>query len=183
MNEAQLLREIVGGKPVYCKVCTVDKIDEFTCDVTPIVNEEAPIPKVRLKAHLQGDNGIIIRPKKDSFVLVAFLTPTDAFVVMNDEVDQVSIKIDDTSLVMDKDHIKMNDGSLKGLTKIEKLVERLNVIEDAHNNLLAEYKTHIHSNGNNGAPTGTLNPPTGSTQQTIEKSKQDDLENTKITHG
>ena len=71
---------------------------------------------------------------------------------------------------------------IKGLTKLEKLVSRLNAIEDAHNNLLNEYKTHVHAGVMSGSgSTAVMVPP--SSQINVEKSNIDDLENKKITHG
>ena len=142
----------------------------------------APIIGVRLKAYSQGDEGIVVKPRKDSYVLVAFLSPTDAFLVMYDLVDSIDVKIGDTTLKVDKDHITMNGGALKGLTKLEKLVSRLNAIEDAHNKLLTEYKNHVHAGVMSGSgSTALMVPP--SSQMNVEKSNIDDLENKKITHG
>jgi hypothetical protein len=160
-------------------VCTVDKVDDYSCDVTAVATELA-ILQVRLKSHLQGDNGIVIKPKVNSFVLVAFLSPTDAYVAMCDEIDSVDVKIEDTTLHMDKDYITLNGGSLKGLTKLEELVKQLNTLQDAHNNFLAEYKNHNHTHPY-GATTAPMIPL--STQENIERTNIDDLENKKITHG
>jgi hypothetical protein len=181
MNEAEILREIVGNKKVYCKVCTVDKVDEFTCNVTPLLDKDAPIIAVRLKAHIQGDNGIIIKPKVGSFVLVAFLTRLDAFVVMNDEIDQITIKIDNTSLLMDKDSIKMNDGSYDGLVKIQDLVKKLNNLENIVNDLITQYNSHTHPGVQAGS--GTTSPTSMLENNQLTTTQQSDLENKKITHG
>lgn len=176
----QSLRKLTHRDPIYCQICTVDAVNDLTCDVTSVVSA-LPITKVRLKAYLQGDNGIIVKPTVNSFVLVAFLSPTDAYVSMCDEIDSIDTKIGNSTFHMDKDYITMNGGSLKGLTKLENLVDRLNTIEDAHNNLLTEYKTHTHPGVQVGSGISGIYT---STQQPIDpKSNIDDLENKKITHG
>jgi hypothetical protein len=178
----QSLRKLTHRDPIYCQICTVDKVDDLSCDVTNVVST-LPIPQVRLKAYLQGDNGIVIKPKVGSFVLVAFLSPTDAYVSMCDEIDSIDITIENTTLHMDKDYITMNGGSLKGLTKLEKLVDKLNNLEDAYNNLLTEYQSHVHGGVTTGNGSSAIMVPP-STQQPIDpKTNIDDLENKKITHG
>jgi hypothetical protein len=174
----RLLQDIVSEDKVYCQVCKVTKVGDMTCDVVS-VSTDLPIPDVRLKAHLEGDNGIIVKPAKDSFVLVAFLSSRDAYVAMCDKVDSVSIKIGSTTFEMDKDYIKMNGGSLKGLIKILSLVDRMNAIEDFCNNLLTDYKAHNHNHPQGATTTFVVPPQLGN----VEKTKVDDLENKKITHG
>lgn len=91
MNIRQLLREIVQGGDVagmLPRVCVVDQVNDRTVDVTP-VDGGAPLPGVRLRARIEGDGGVVIKPAKGSHVLVSFLSATDAYVDMFSEVDSV----------------------------------------------------------------------------------------------
>ncbi len=87
---ANILRAITkGDNPVPSLVCTVDKIDGRMCDVTPVDTDLAPLKEVRLNAQTDGEAGIVITPKVDSYVLVSLLTENDAFVTMFSEIDKV----------------------------------------------------------------------------------------------
>lgn len=180
MNEAQIIREIVGKREIVFKVCTVDTVNDVDCDVTP-VDSESQLKKVRLKTHMVNDSGIVIKPKKNSLVVVALLKPADAVIIMYDEVDSVSVKIGDTTLFMDKDHIIFNGGELKGLTKIEDLVDKLNNIEkdiNALKDVFTNWKVVAQDGG------AALKAQVGSWMtQKLTETGISDLENDKITHG
>lgn len=136
MDAAQTLREISQSKQLISKICTVESVGEFDCEVIP-VDSEATLPMVRMKAHLQGNGGIIIKPKVGSFVIVSFTRPADAFIAMCDEIDSIQAKLFDHTILINKDgmlvdmssglyEIKNNQESLKKL--LSDLIKEITMI-------------------------------------------------------
>lgn len=151
-----------SGAEIYCKICTVDAVDEKarTVDVSPL-DESAPIVGVNLQANQSGKVGLVAFPKKDSHVVVAFLNDAAAVVILSEQVDKVcgvigdeppvevvaengslAITIDETTITADgKKHITFNGGSNGGLaitpelkTQLDKMTARIDGIIDAINN-------------------------------------------------
>lgn len=81
-----------SGAEIYCKICTVDAIDEAarTVDVSPL-DESAPILGVNLQANQTLKEGIVLFPVKGSYVVVSFLNPAAAVVVMFSEIDRIKV--------------------------------------------------------------------------------------------
>jgi len=76
----------------YCKICVVDAVDEATrtVDVSPI-DESAPILSVNLQANQSSEVGVVCFPKVGSYVVVAFLNPATAVVVLTEEIEKINI--------------------------------------------------------------------------------------------
>jgi len=188
----------------YCKICIVDAVDETarTVDVSPI-DESAPILGVNLQANQSGEMGVVCFPKVGSFVVVAFLSPATAVVVLTDEIEKVILKLDesdpvelevvggsvslkvgDTTAEIVKDKkITLNGGDNGGLVIIQGLTDKINSLVDAFNN-----HTHTLLTGSvvvAGTPTTQNNaapitvPAITSKAQKLQK---DDYENENITH-
>ncbi len=95
---AALIQKIAhSGEQAQVLVCTVDTVNGNTCDVTPIDKSLAPLKKVRLTA-FEEKSGIIITPKKDSFVIIHMLSHVDAYVALFSEIEKVSLKNEQYSL-------------------------------------------------------------------------------------
>lgn len=113
MEVRDALKELVGNKPVYCKLGRATNVSSTHCDVTLIEDENVIYTGVRLKAHVGDDLGIIVRPVKDSYVLICFLSATDAFIAHCNEVDNVSYKLHDHTLIFGKDGFDLSMASGK----------------------------------------------------------------------
>lgn len=87
-----------AGLELYSKVCTVDKVDEKarTVDCTPI-DEGAPLLGVNLQANQESEDGVVVFPAVGSYVMVVFLNPSAALVVLTEKVDKIKFKIGDTT--------------------------------------------------------------------------------------
>lgn len=107
------------GEELYCKVCTVDTVDEQarTVDCTPI-DEGAPLLGVNLQANQEGEDGLVLFPAVGSYVLVAFTSPSVCLVVLAEKVDKIMLKIGKTSgeLVDGKIDIAIQDNTTARLT-------------------------------------------------------------------
>ena len=96
------------------------------------------------------------------------------FIKLNDE--GVSIQVGEQTIEITENEIKLNGGDLGGLIKIEALVERINLLEDALKN---HQHTYINAGGTPTPTTGDL-PDPNLLFNNLQKSQ---IENTKITHG
>ena len=96
------------GSEIYCKVCTVDSVDEKarTVDCTPL-DESAPLVGVNLQANQEGDTGVVCFPAVGSYVIVAFITPAVAAVVLCDKIDKARLSIGKTRITV----CKMDDAA------------------------------------------------------------------------
>lgn len=151
----------MSGAELYCKICTVDAVDveARTVDCTPI-DESAPLVGVNLQASQDGSVGVVQFPAAGSYVVVAFIDPAVAVVVLCDRIDKVQLDIGRTSATVTGDgvnaavgdmtmkitseEITLNGGELGGLVKIEQLTKTLN-------DLIGSFNTHTHE-----LPTGAV---------------------------
>lgn len=124
MNKiAEYIKQIANQDDMKLHVCTVDSVNGSTCDVTPI-SGEAPLKKVRLNANINSDLGIVITPKTgdDQYVLVCEVSPADAFVCMFSDIEQITVKIGNSSILVKDGETKFNDGTNNGLVKVDSMV-------------------------------------------------------------
>lgn len=109
MNIADTIKIIArDGGEFYHKICTVDSVDEDarTVDCTPI-DEGAPLIGVNLQANQGNDCGVVLFPAVNSYVLVGFLSPAVAVVLLADEIDKAEVTIGDNKAVMDSDGVEL----------------------------------------------------------------------------
>lgn len=167
----QAIQKLAGthlADEVYLIPCTVSAVDTdaLTCDCIAIGGKAVTdIPNVALLAEV--DNGMVLIPAIDSVVLVLFSKRQKPFICLFSELQEIFIDIGNSSIDVNNDGIKFNDGSFGGLVKISDLVTRLNNLENAFNELNAKVNTL--------APTPVITP--------LEPTTNEMIENTKITHG
>jgi hypothetical protein len=149
-------------------VVSVDK-DALTCVVQP-ADEDAPvIEDVDLALGLEG---VIPIPTVDSPVIVSMENGFTGFVSAYSGLDELR-------LIADKITFSPDPNSTSTLVVIEKLVEKMNNIENAYNALLTHYKTHFHTSGSPGSPTTPITSPF--TGQNLQLTQQGDIDNPNIT--
>lgn len=150
-----------AGTEPYCKVCTVDAVDEEarTVDCTPL-DEGAPLLGVNLQANQESGDGVVLLPAPGSYVVVSFLAPSVAVVVLTEKVDKIGLKIggttaeiadgqvdiavQDTTVKISPEGVVVNGGDFGGMIKIEKLTQKLN-------EFIAAFNSHTHE-----LPTGAV---------------------------
>lgn len=189
---------------IYCKICTVDEIDEDarTVDVSPL-DESAPILGVNLQANQCGEIGLVTFPKKDSHVVVGFLNDAAAVVLETLEVYKVcgvigedtpveftaednllSITIGDTTITADgAKQITMNGGDNGGLVQVQELTDKLNNLTKQVNAFVKVFNSHDHvttATVGTGGP-GKISPP-ASPASDADDFKREDYENTDVKH-
>ncbi|MFQ8748861.1 MAG: hypothetical protein ACLR8T_12935 [Alistipes finegoldii] len=190
----------MSGAELYCKICTVDAVDveARTVDCTPI-DESAPLVGVNLQASQDSSVGVVLFPAVGSYVIVAFITPAVAAVVLCDKIDKAQLSIGkaqitvdaevvdtslgDTSFRITSEGVQFNGGKLGGLLKIEQLTEKFN-------ELIRAFNTHTHTIPVGGVPvTGTATAQSNlapvevpAVTQTMPEVKASDYEDAKVKH-
>lgn len=174
-----------SGEELYCKVCTVDNVDNDarTVDCTPI-DESAPILAANLQANQQSKAGIVVFPKAGSYVIVGFLNQATAVVLLCDEIERIEFAIGEITAYVDASGMVINGGGFGGLVKIGELTDKLNELIEAFNG-------HTHTLPSNSVSvTGSASAQSNPQPITVpaitgksEKFNQSDYENEKVKHG
>jgi hypothetical protein len=160
----EAIRELAkGDDQVYSVLCTVKSVDTINniCDCEPI-NGDADLLEVRLMA--QNETGFLIIPKVGSVVVVTMINKYTGYVAMFSEVEK----------------IYLNGDNYDGLVKIGDLVDKLNNLENAFNQHLTIYNTHIHSGG---TIMGNTAVPSSLDTNILTPTQQVELENITVLHG
>ncbi len=91
---------------IYCKVCTVDAVDEDarTIDCTPL-DEGAPLLGVNLQADQSQEVGVVQFPVKDSYVVVGFLSSAVGVVLLTTEVSKTVLTVGNTEAIVEDNSV------------------------------------------------------------------------------
>ncbi|MBR4849806.1 MAG: hypothetical protein IKV09_02640 [Alistipes sp.] len=114
MNLRQAIQQMaMSGAELYCKVCTVDAVDEDarTIDCTPI-DEGAPLLGVNLQADQEQEVGVVQFPAEGSDVVVAFLSANVAVVVLATEITKTILTIGDTETIVEDNSVTLTTKSV-----------------------------------------------------------------------
>ena len=93
---------------MYLCVCTVDAVDEKarSIDCTPI-NEGAQLLGVNLQADQSGEVGVVSFPAVGSDVVVGFITPAVAVVVLATELTKSVLTIGNTEITVEDNAVSL----------------------------------------------------------------------------
>lgn len=116
MNIQNAIKQLaLAGSEMYLTVCTVDAVDEKarTIDCTPI-NEGAQILGVNLQGNQEEEIGVVSFPAVGSYVVVGFLNPAVAVVVLTTELTKAVITIGNTEATVEDNSVvlKTQKGSV-----------------------------------------------------------------------
>jgi len=146
------------------KVVSVDD-NEKTCEVSIFDGET--IEDVRLQ-QVSSSEGLLIKPKIDSVVIVGWTSNTTAHIEMYSEIEEIIFQ----------------DGTNDGMIKINDLTSKLNGLVDEVNSLKNSYNAHIHTTtatvGATAVP-GVISPTTSQASPASSFNKSD-YENEKFKH-
>lgn len=109
MDLRQAIQQMaMSGAELYCKVCTVDAVDEDarTIDCTPI-DEGAQLLGVNLQADQKQEVGVVQFPAEGSDVVVAFLSANVAVVVLTTEVTKTMLTVGNTEAVVEDNSVTL----------------------------------------------------------------------------
>ncbi|MGM9864334.1 MAG: hypothetical protein ACI305_08760, partial [Lepagella sp.] len=116
MNIQNAIKQLaLAGSEMYLTVCTVDAVDEKarTIDCTPI-DEGAQLVGVNLQADQQQEIGVVSFPAVGSDVVVGFINPAVAVVVLTTELTKAVITIGNTEATVEDNSVvlKTQKGSV-----------------------------------------------------------------------
>jgi hypothetical protein len=155
----KIMEEKIGGSASM--LCTVTAVDGSTCSVTTL-DTEIDLYGVRLQA--ATSNGILLKPKAGSIVVITPITDFEFVVVMFSDIDEITLM----------------DGSFGGLTKTQELktqLDKTNAVVQAIVDTLQQW-TPVSNDG--GAALKAFFPTKLLTKTVGDFS---DIENSKIIHG
>lgn len=101
------------GTEMYLRVCTVDAVDEEarTVDCTPI-DEGAPLLGVNLQADQNGTVGLVRFPEAGTDVVVGFLSPDIAVVLLAAQYTKAVFTIGETEIIVEDKSISLVNGKV-----------------------------------------------------------------------
>lgn len=127
MNIADSIRQLaLRGCEMYLCVCTVDAVDEKarTVDCTPI-NEGAQLLGVNLQADQSGEVGVVSYPAVGSDVVVGFINPAVAVVVLATELTKSILSVGSTEITVEDNAVSLVTEKVKATLSADTL--KLNV--------------------------------------------------------
>lgn len=176
---AEAIKKLAGLTEMPFVIGKASNVEARTCTVSP-VDGGADLEKVRLNAYSDGDQGLIIKPKDGTYVIVGMISEVDALVLMCYEIDSVEAVLGDTNFKITKGEILFNGGSNGGLIKIADLVSKINDVENDINSLKQAFFTWVPAPQDGGAG---LKAAAGSwSGQQFVNTQTADIENTDIKH-
>jgi hypothetical protein len=176
-----LVRSIIQNEELYSVVCTVDQVDEDKrlVDVTPI-DGSAPITGVRLQVDESMDSGVVIIPKANSRVTVAFLNKNAGYVSQYSDIEKILFKVGSSSGEISDDGVILNGGDNGGLINISDLVQKLNTIEQDLNAIKMAFTTWTPIPSDGGAALKTAAASWYSQQ--LQQTSVQEIEDNKVQH-
>lgn len=187
MTIAEIIKQLSGDQnaKLYSQIATVKSVDEQkrVCDVE-LISDGIEFFDVRIMAENDQSKGVAIIPKKDSFVVVTFISKNLAFISAFSEIEKIVVDFPEisgevTDIKIKNTKIVLNDGNNDGIVKVKELTQKINNIENLLNNVLTALKgTTIAL-----APSGSFPlSPIFSGFQNVVVTQKSDIENSDIKH-
>lgn len=123
MNIATSIQRLaLRGCEMYLCVCTVDSVDEKTrtIECTPI-NEGAQLIGVNLQADQSGEVGVVSFPAVGSDVVVGFINPAVAVVILATEITKTVLTIGKTEATVEDNAVSLVTEKVKATISADTL--------------------------------------------------------------
>lgn len=123
MNIATSIQRLaLRGCEMYLCVCTVDSVDEKTrtIECTPI-NEGAQLIGVNLQADQYGEVGVVSFPAVGSDVVVGFINPAVAVVILATEITKTLLTIGKTEATVEDNAVSLVTEKVKATISADTL--------------------------------------------------------------
>lgn len=123
MNIRTAIKQLaLSGAELYLSICTVDEVDEDTRTIscTPI-DEGAQILGVNLQANQSEEVGLVSFPAVGSEVVVGFINPAVAVVVLMMEVTKTILTIGNTEITIEDNAVSLVTEKVKADITADKL--------------------------------------------------------------
>ncbi|TAG56647.1 MAG: hypothetical protein EAZ27_04450 [Cytophagales bacterium] len=175
----KLIKSKVICQSIYAVVTKINDNQTIACEG---LETQTIYTDVQLTATETKESYILVTPKIGSTVILSFLNNNinDAYVSGFSDLDKIQLIIAHSQLTINKDGIVMNGGDLGGLVIVQKLVGKINALEQKYNDLLNSCKTQVVTL----APSGTFPMASffASNLPIAPKTSVGDLENEKVKH-
>ena len=157
---SEFIKQERDKEEFYLKVGRASNVNAADNTFTFTPNDESsPIEECQLKSIVSNSGGsFVIIPNDNSFVVVAFTSPTTGVCIMVESAQTVIF----------------NDGNNGGLINIEQLTTKLNELSTQINNFVTTFNANTHPS--NGAPPST--PPASS----VGNFDKNDYEDENVIH-
>jgi hypothetical protein len=183
-QETDLIEE--GFKRLFKQVSTsfIAKVVEDKIDTVDVEDLSGTKYLDVRKIATQGKQGILCALPKDSFILVSRLSQSDElFVSMMSEIEGISIKIGETTVVVKNNkEITLNGGENGGLAIVSLIQDNFDSIKQYLDTLKTAIATGISAVGVGAAASGTIGAQAFNTAMTSAVVTLKDFENTNIKH-
>lgn len=123
MDIRNAIRQLaLSGTEMYLTVCTVDAVDENarTIDCTPL-DEGAQLLGVNLQADQYGEIGLVSYPAVGSDVVVGFLSPAVAVVVLTTELTKARLTIANSEITVEDNSVALCTEKVTALISADNL--------------------------------------------------------------
>lgn len=151
-----LLHSSLKSKPITV-LASVKSVDtaKRTCSID---DDGVVMYGVRLQPITQGSAGITVYPKVGAQVLCAKIEEGDDYMLLHaSDIDKVEVVVKDKSLVLDKNGVVVNDGSI-GCVKADRMVEWMTKVYNDLQTLISLLSSSAVAG--NGAPLAIAFAPT-----------------------
>lgn len=171
----QMYAQFRGGNATV--LGSVKEVDEASR--TCIIDDDGvEMLGIRLQCITDGSKGAVVFPKIGAQALAVSIEGTDGWKVIDcSEIDKIRVDVGQSSIDIKDSEIILNEGSI-GLTKTDKLTEKINALEQRCNDLL----TALQGVTITLAPTGIFPLAPYFTMPPVTTTTQSELEDTKIKH-
>lgn len=179
MTEDEIRRQLraqFGGSnaTVLGKVKEVDEPSR-TCTIE---DDGVEMPGIRLQCITDGSKGVAVFPKVGAQALAVSIEGNDGWMVVAcSEIDKIRIDVGQSNLEIKDGEIAVNGGTV-GMTKTDKLTEKINALEQRCNDIVTALQGVIITL----APSGTFPLAPYFTMSPVTTTSQNELEDTKIKH-
>lgn len=179
---AENIRKLAGSANAFeTFVCEVKSVDGATCTVTRVL-DGLEIADVRLNCHITENEGIVVTPKVNSFVLVTNIDGRQHFVSQCSKVDSITIDTESDIKINCRGNIEINGGNNKGLVNIEKLQNNLNTLKAYVLAMKVATISGITAVGASTAASGEAGALKFQSEMASESINFENMEDTKVTH-
>lgn len=136
-------------------------------------------PEIDMEVSLMTEigDGFILLPTVGSIVYIMVNPTVNPFIIHYGEIDGI-IADSINGIQFRSNIININGADFGGLIKIQELTDKINILENALNNLITLYNSHIHP-----AATPNTGPTPSVDTDVIQITLKEDLENPDVTHG
>lgn len=118
---------------VYSCIAKVIKVNDATVDVDP-VSGDAIIFDVRLQSNIKKSDGLMIKPKNGSFVIVTFINKNVATVTGMAEIDSIEFSNSNVKALVDK-AVSLEVKNFDLSTEIGSLLDKIDALVGIIQNL------------------------------------------------